>query len=114
MINPSSLLNDNAPYVYTLHASSCSGLQTLGLHASRKYTIAHDGLNPVGGADTTVIFVATSGNPIWVSDPNQVVGQVRLTGSRAIEIGPGLQTIRYISLAGQPTFTIVPSETLRY
>ncbi len=104
MANPSSV--DNIPC--TLVCSICSGMNTVTVNSARAYTLAHDSLNEANVADTNIIYVATSGNPLTTGQANG--NTVKLIGGRSIILGPGVSSINFTSTAGTPTFALINSE----
>lgn len=119
MINPSDISADTVVNCYTFHASVLSGVQTLAINPDRSYTLAHDGLDIADNTDVSQIIICTSGLPLLVgqanvySDTVNPLKQLKLTNGRAVGVGPGLSTIRWIGTAKQPTFAVISSERLR-
>lgn len=115
MINPSDISSDVVVNTYTCFANTLSGVQSLVINPDRAYTVAHDGLDIANVVDVNQIIICTSGNPLsWanVNTSATIVKQMKLTSGKAVAVGPGVNVLTWIGTAGQPTFTVIPSERL--
>lgn len=101
MANPTSIAG--IPAVLVASTSE----QSVMLETNREYTLAHDGENASGVADTATIYLAFQSASVD-ADASEGASKFKLLGGRSVVLGPGLDTVKFKVAAGAPTFSVSP------
>lgn len=82
---------------------------SLSLDPTRMYTLAHDREDASHAADANTIYLGFAG---VAADGANGLNKFKLLDGRVLEIGPGVNIVRYKSAGGAPTMSIAASQSV--
>lgn len=104
MANPTTLTDKPAVI------DTGTGASSVALDPRRAYGLAHDGEDNAGDADLNTVYLALSASVD--ADGSEGDDKAKLVPGRALIVGPNVDTLKFQTAAGGPTFTIVPGRDL--
>lgn len=104
MANPTSI--DNKP---ALLAASTTTAE-IAINGNRSYTLIHESLTEAGAADTNTVFFS-AGAAAVDADQSSAAEKFTLPDGASRTIGPGVNSLKFATAAGAPTFVVLPGRS---